>query len=159
LTGTGVLSGLQNGETLTLGNAASGTLASANAGSEAVSTGITLVSSTGLAGNYVLTQPSLANVTIAQAPLTVLGTAVSGKTYDGTTTAALTLGSLSGVVLGDTVTLTQAGSFASPNVGTGIAVTAADTLGGGAALNATDRPRSSHYSTRFRDLDRACDRG
>jgi filamentous hemagglutinin family protein len=134
LTGTGVLSGLQNGETLTLGNL-SGTLASANAGSEAVSTGITLVSGTGLAGNYVLTQPSLANVTIAQAPLTVLGTAVSGKVYDGTTTAALTLGSLSGVVLGDTVTLTQAGNFASPNVGTGIAVTAADTLGGGAALN------------------------
>jgi MBG domain (YGX type)/YDG domain len=82
LTGPGSLSGLYNGQTLTLGNATSGTLASANAGSEAVTTAITLVSGTGLAGNYVLTQPSLANVTIAQAPLTVLGTAVSGKVYD-----------------------------------------------------------------------------
>jgi fibronectin-binding autotransporter adhesin len=134
LTGTGTLAGLQNGETLGLG-AVTGTLASANAGSEAVTTSITLINGSGAAGNYVLTQPTLANVTIAQAPLTVGGTVASGKVYDGTTTATLTLGSLDGLVLDDAVTLTQAGHFASANVGTGIAVTAADTLGGAAALN------------------------
>ena len=135
LTGTAVLSGLENGETLTLANAAVGTLASPNAGSEAVSTAITLGNGTGLAGNYSLTQPTLSNVTIGQAPLTVSGTVTSDKVYDRTTTATLTSASLIGVFAGDAVTLTQAGSFASRDVGTGITVTAADTLGGAAAAN------------------------
>jgi hypothetical protein len=134
LTGTATLSGLVNGEALTLGGATSGTLANANAGSEAVTTAVTLVSGTGLASNYSLTQPTLANVTIAQAPLTVSGTSTSGKVYDGTTVATLTNGSLSGVVAGDAVALMQAGYFATKNVGN-VAVTAADTLGGAAAPN------------------------
>ena len=134
LTGTGTLSGLVNGEVLTLGGASSGTLANANAGSEAVTTAVTLVSGTGLASNYSLTQPTLANVAIAQAPLTVSGTSTSGKVYDGTTIATLTNGSLSGVVAGDAVALTQAGFFVTKNVGS-VAVTAADTLGGAAAPN------------------------
>jgi hypothetical protein len=40
---------------------------------------------------------------------------------------------LVGVIGGDTVTLTQAGTFASKNVGTGIAVTANDSIGGASA--------------------------
>jgi len=69
----GTLSGLANNETLTLGGITSGTLASPNAGSEAVSTTVTIADGTGLASNYTLTQPTLANVNIAQAPLTVTG--------------------------------------------------------------------------------------
>ncbi len=136
LTG-GALSGLQNGETLSLVNAATGTLASANAGSEPLTAAITLTNGTGggLASNYTLTQPTLANVTITPAPLTIIGTVASDKVYDRTTTATLTSGNLSGVFSGDNVTLTQAGSFASRDVGTGIAVTAADTLGGTAGPN------------------------
>ena len=135
LTGTGSLSGLVNGQSLTLGGTSSGTLASANAGSEAVTTAVTLANGTGgLASNYSLTQPTLANVTIAQAPLTVSGTSTSGKVYDGTTIATLTNGSLSGVVAGDAVALMQAGFFVTKNVGN-VAVTAADTLGGAAAPN------------------------
>jgi filamentous hemagglutinin family protein len=135
LTGTGSLSGLVNGQSLTLGGTSSGTLASANAGSEAVTTAVTLANGTGgLATNYSLTQPTLANVTIAQAPLTVSGTSTSGKVYDGTTIATLTNGSLSGVVAGDAVALMQAGFFVTKNVGN-VAVTAADTLGGAAAPN------------------------
>jgi DNA polymerase-4 len=62
------------GESLTLGSTTTGTLASANAGSETVTTAVTLANGTGLASNYVLAQPTLANVTIAaQAPLTVTG--------------------------------------------------------------------------------------
>ena len=135
LTGTGVLSGLQNGEALTLVNGNTGTLASANAGSEALSTAITLDNGTGLASNYAVTQPTLANVAIGQAALTVSGTVTNNKVYDRTTTATLTGASLIGVFAGDAVTLTQAGSFASRDVGTGITVTAADTLGGAAASN------------------------
>jgi hypothetical protein len=130
------LSGLVTGEALSLVNAASGTLASANAGSEPVTTAITLGNGTGgLASNYSLTQPTLVSVAIAQAPLTVIGTVSDDKIYDRTTTATLTSGSLNGVFSGDTVTLTQAGNFASRDVGTGIAVTASDTLGGAAAAN------------------------
>jgi filamentous hemagglutinin family protein len=136
LSGTGTLSGLVTGEALSLVNAASGTLASANAGSEPVTTAITLGNGTGgLASNYSLTQPTLVSVAIAQAPLTVIGTVSDDKIYDRTTTATLTSGSLNGVFSGDTVTLTQAGNFASRDVGTGIAVTASDTLGGAAAAN------------------------
>jgi filamentous hemagglutinin family protein len=135
LAGTGVLSGLVGSETLTLGGTSSGTLASANAGSEPLSTAITLGNGTGLASNYTLTQPTLANVAIGQAPLTVSGTVTNNKVYDQTTTATLTSASLIGVFAGDAVTLTQAGNFASKDVGTAITVTAADTLGGAAAAN------------------------
>ena len=88
LTGTATLVGLIGGQTFALNHATTGTLASANAGSEAVTTAITLGSGSNgaLAGNYSLTQPTLANVTIAKAPLTVSTSNVS-KTYDGTTAA------------------------------------------------------------------------
>ena len=59
-----MVNGLVNGQTLSLSNATSGTLASANAGSEAVTTSIALGDGTGLASNYVLTQPTLAAVTV-----------------------------------------------------------------------------------------------
>ena len=51
LTGTGTLAGLVSGETLTLGGATTGTLGSANAGSEMLTTALTLVSGSGLAAN------------------------------------------------------------------------------------------------------------
>ncbi len=57
-------------------------------------------------------------------PLTIAGAASNSKVYDGTTNAIVTSGSLVGIVSGDVVTLTQAGNFATRNVGTGIAVTA-----------------------------------
>jgi hypothetical protein len=75
------------------------------------------------------------NLTITPKALTVTGTKASNKVYDGTTTATLTNGKLSGVLGSDVVTLIQAGSFATKNVGTGIAVTAADSLVGAAASN------------------------
>jgi filamentous hemagglutinin family protein len=73
------------------------------------------------------------NLTITPKALTVTGTKVSNKVYDGTTTATLTNGKLNGVLGGDAVTLVQTGSFATKNVGKGIAVTVADSLGGAAA--------------------------
>jgi hypothetical protein len=72
-------------------------------------------------------------LTITPALLTVTGATVANKVYDGNTSATLAGGTLSGVFAGDTVTLTQAGTFVSNNVGTGIAVIATDSLGGASA--------------------------
>jgi hypothetical protein len=71
--------------------------------------------------------------------LTVAGQSAGTKVYDGTLSAVLTGGSLSGVLAGDAMptTLTQSGSFLSKNVGTGIGVTASDSLGGTGASNYT----------------------
>jgi hypothetical protein len=88
-------------------------------------TGIT-VSDGNNGGNYNISEVNNTTSTINQASLTVTGTTVANKTYDGTTTATLNSGILFGVIAADTsnVNLTQAGVFASQNVGTGIAVTA-----------------------------------
>ena len=86
---------------------------------------------------YII-QPYVAGtLTINPALLTVSGTTVGSKVYNGTTAASLTGGSLVGVIGDDAVTLTQAGTFASKNAGTGIAVTAADGLGGAEAIDYT----------------------
>ena len=72
--------------------------------------------------------------TIAPAPLSVTGTSTAAnKTYDATNAATVTGGTLSGVLTADIgkVGLTQSGTFASPNAGTNIQVTATDTLGAG----------------------------
>src|SRR6202043_3863421 len=107
--------------------------------SKNVATGIVVTASDSVggasAGNYTLTEPLGLAANITPASLTVTGESAANKVYDGTLTAALTGGTLSGVVSGDTVTLTQAGSFASKNVATGIVVTASDSVGGASAGN------------------------
>ena len=136
LTGTATLSGLVNNETLTVGNTAAGTLASANAGVQAVATALTIADGTGLASNYNLTQPSLANVTIAQAPLTVSGLTGTSRPYNGSTVDALSgTAALSGLVSGETLTLggTSSGTLASANAGSQ-AVSTAVTIANGNAL-------------------------
>jgi filamentous hemagglutinin family protein len=72
-------------------------------------------------------------LTIKPAPLTVSGTTVGSRAYNGSTTATLSGGRLVGLLGGDTLTLTQAGIFAFPGPGGAIAVTADDTISGAAA--------------------------
>jgi filamentous hemagglutinin family protein len=132
----GSLSGAIGGDAATLTLAQAGSFASRNAG-----TGIAVTAHDVLGGasaiNYTLTQPVGLAANITPASLTVTGESAVNKVYDGTVTAALTGGSLSGVIAGDaaTLSLNQAGVFASKNVGTGIAVTAHDDLGGASAIN------------------------
>ena len=136
LSGTGSLSGFFIGETLTLGGITSGTLASANAGSEALTTALTLANRTGLASNYVLTQPTLANVTVTPAALTVTGLSGTARTYNATTVDTLSgTGSLSGLFGVETLTLGSAtnGTLASANAGSE-ALTTALTLVNGTGL-------------------------
>jgi filamentous hemagglutinin family protein len=138
LTGTGALAGLVGSQTLALVHASNGTLGAADVGSQSLTTAITLGNGTngGVAANYVLSQTTLPNVTISPAMLTVSGTTVGNKIYDGGTVATLT-GTLSGIFGADAVTLVPAGSFASKDVGTGILVSAADTLSGAKAFDYT----------------------
>ncbi len=73
------------------------------------------------------------------ATLNVTGASVTAKTYDSTTLATITGGTLTGLLSTETLALTQEGSFADKNVGTGKAVTAAfkiaDGTNGGLANN------------------------
>ncbi|MCW5906832.1 MAG: putative Ig domain-containing protein [Chitinophagales bacterium] len=88
------------------------------------------------AANYSLTQPSGLTANVTAATLTVSGAAAQNKPYDGTTAATIT-GTLNGILGTDVVTLNGTGTFASPNVGTGIAVTSTSTLSGADAGNYT----------------------
>src|SRR4029077_20507842 len=91
------------------------------------------------AGNYTLTEPVGLVANITPATLTVAGQSAGTKVYDGTLSAVHTGATLGGVIAGDapTLTLTEAGRFLAKNVGTGLGVTASDTLGGASAGNYT----------------------
>ena len=86
-------------------------------------------------GSYSVTYGTPGTITVTPKALTVTGTTVANKVYDGGLVATLSGGSLVGVINSDTVSLAQAGSFASKNVANGISVTAADTLSGPQANN------------------------
>ena len=113
-----------------------GTFADKNVGTSKVVTAANSLSGTE-SGNYSLTQPTGLSADITTKALTVTGTTVASKVYDGTTTATLSNGSLVGVVAADAanVSLTQAGTFADKNVGTAKVVTAANSLSGTESTN------------------------
>jgi len=77
------------------------------------------------------------SLTVNQLALSVTGAVAQGKVYDGTISATISGGSLSGVLGSDDVTLGNAatGTFASASVAVDIAVTSYMTLGGTAAGN------------------------
>ena len=125
------------------------------AGGDAFTGGLTRASGSDV-GSYAIQQGSLsagvnyaltyvpATLTITAAPLTVTGLTGVNKVYDRTTTAtAAGTAALAGVVSGDVVALggTPAFTFASTNVGLGIAITATGyTLIGAPAANYTLTP-------------------
>jgi hypothetical protein len=124
----------------TLASATTGTEIYATAATATSNVGTYAISGTGLAadyGNYTFSYAA-ANATaftITPATLTVGGEMAASRTYNGTTDATLTGGTLAGLVSGDTVTLTQAGHFSSSDAGTAVPVTASDTLAGAGAGN------------------------
>ena len=131
------LSGVVGAEVVTLGAATSGTFASSAVGTgESVTTAMTI--SGAASGNYTLTQPTLTG-NITTASLSITGVAASNKVYDGSTTATLTGGSLTGIIGADVVTLTDGtGAFADANVGTAKTVTASGySISGAGAGNYT----------------------
>ena len=69
-------------------------------------------------------------------PLTITGVTAANKEYDGNTTATLSGGTLSGVVVGETVNVVPgSGTFASPNAGTWAVTATGYSLGGANAGN------------------------
>jgi hypothetical protein len=118
--------------------AATGTFASANAGTHVVT--VSGFAINGAAGNYVLSaQPTVPNATITPVGLTITGVTANDKTYDRTTAATLNLAgaALVGVISPDAVTINSsaaAGTFVSANAGLR-AVTASGFALNGAAGN------------------------
>ncbi len=103
---------------------------------------ITLVDGTngGLASNYQLPTLNASNAaaTISQKALSVSGTTVANRTYDGTTNATFTVGSISNYVGSETLSITATGSLSSKGAGvrtTTAAYTLVDGTNGGLASN------------------------
>ena len=87
------------------------------------------------AGNYTVSYNSTTTATISPKALTGAITA-AGKTYDGTL-AAITDGTLTGKIAGDTVSLSSTGAFADKNAGAGKLVNVSGVLAGADAGNYT----------------------
>ncbi|KAA3436099.1 YDG domain-containing protein [Rufibacter hautae] len=111
---SGTLNGVVGTEDVSLN--LSGTFATSDVG-----TGIAVTSTSTIGGNdrgnYTLTQPSGLKANITAIELTVADARANNKVYDGSSDATIT-GTLVGVLLGDNVTLTRSGTFASRDVGT-----------------------------------------
>ena len=84
--------------------------------------------------NYVVSGNATTAAAIGRRQLTISGTTVADKEYDGTKTAEITVGTLDNVVDGDVVTVAAAGEFPSANIGSYV-VTVSYTISGDAAVN------------------------
>ena len=112
----GTLGNLVDGENLNI--SASGTFDSANAGERSATAHYTLANGDdGLASNYVLADTTGHEATIDRRVLTISGTSAANKTYDGTTTANITVGTLGNLVDGETLDVTASGQFDEANAG------------------------------------------
>lgn len=136
-TNTLALSGLVNGEALTLSGLTLD-FDNPNAGNNKTVTlggGNLTSTATGSTSNYRLNLgevPPTTTANITPKPLSVAGTSAADKTFDGSTVAAVTAGSLSGMVGNEVVLIDRVtGQFDSPNPGQRN-VTVGYTLGDGA---------------------------
>lgn len=100
---------------------ASGSFASTDAASD-IDVAVTYSLSGAAAGNYDAPASETLKGTIEPIQLTVTGTTVANKTYDGTNEADVSPGTLLGVLEGDAVTLSATGTFTSSDVGDDISV-------------------------------------
>jgi filamentous hemagglutinin family protein len=132
---TASLSGVIGSDVVTISG--SGLAGAANFSDANAGTGKTvMVSVSGLtiggadAANYTVTAATTtANIT--PKALTVTGSTVANKQFDGSATATIGAGTLSGFVGSETLTVTGAGTFASVNVGNNINVATTYTLANG----------------------------
>ena len=135
----GTPSGLVNSETLTI--TASGVMADANVGlNKSVTVSYNLADGTngGVASNYTLADGSTA-INITRKVLSITAPTAADKTYDGSTSATITEGTLSGFVNTETVTAIATGVFSDANVANGKTVSVSYSLvdgnNGGLASN------------------------
>lgn len=134
----GSLGGLIGSEQL--GVTATGLFDSANAGSRVATATYSLANGAngGLAANYSLAQTSGHGATITPRALTINGTTLASRAYDGTTSASFTPGTLSGLIGSQTLVVSATGAFDSRNAGSRSATanyTLANGANGGLASN------------------------
>lgn len=138
----GALSGVASGDTVNVA-------AVASYDSSSVGTGKTITVSYVLSGanadNYATPSNYVVNAGIITGKQLTIGTPTltTSKTYDGTTSASVTAGSLSGVFSGDTVSVSASASYDSSSVGTGKTITVSYSLSG---ANAGNYSAPSNYS-------------
>jgi filamentous hemagglutinin family protein len=146
----GALSGFVGSETLTA--TASGTFDNKNAGSRTATARYTLADGAngGLAANYTLADTISHQATITPKALAISGTTAADKTYDGTTAASITIGSLAGLVGNERIEVTASGEFDAKDAGSRSATaryTLADGANGGLAANYTLADTIGHQAT------------
>src|SRR5205807_1358974 len=97
LSGTGTLNGVVGSDAVTLSGTPASAFASANVGTgiAVTTTGYTLTGAN--ASNYSLAQSTGLTANITAQTLTVTGASANNKTYDGTTAATVSSGTLAGV--------------------------------------------------------------
>lgn len=125
------LNGYVSGDAVALSNHTSGIFNSKNIGeNKPVSTNMVLTGADAI--NYELIEPTNLEADITSKELTVSGTTVQSKTYDGTDQATITSVTLNGKVAGEDVQLTNhtTGTFDNKNVGYNKAVSVAMCLTG-----------------------------
>ena len=124
-----VKSGLVAGDTVTVNSV--GSFADKSAGLGKTVTLTNTYGGTDL-GNYTITGQSTTTADIAKAALTISGITAANKTYDGTTSAVVSTAAVvkTGLVLGDSVTVSSSGSFADKNAGLGKTVNLTSSYGG-----------------------------
>ncbi|MES3017150.1 MAG: YDG domain-containing protein, partial [Bacteroidota bacterium] len=113
IAGTAALSGVVNGDDVTLGGTGAAVFTTAVVGTgKAVNvTGYTLGGAA--AGNYSLTQPTGLTANVTAKPLTITGITINDKVYDATTSATIAgTAALSGVETGDVANVTLGGTGA-----------------------------------------------
>jgi hypothetical protein len=132
LSGTPAYVGLENSEIFSVSGTPTASFNTAFVGNAKV---VTVTGYIALSTNYTLTQPSLI-ADITPAPLTIAGASASNKIYDGNNTATL-LGTLSGVIGTESVTLNLSGTFSQSTVGDGLSITSTSTITGTDAGNYT----------------------
>ncbi|WP_172600431.1 YDG domain-containing protein [Sulfurivermis fontis] len=133
LSSLGTLAGVIGGDDVSVSGTASASFADKNAGTGKTVTVSGLALTGTDAGNYTLGSGATTTASILPKALTIAGSSAADKVYDGTTTASVTAGTLSGFVGSETVTVASAtGAFADKNTGTNKNVTASYTLADGA---------------------------
>jgi filamentous hemagglutinin family protein len=128
-----------NGSTVTLtGNAVANSADVLTASMLTDYTGLTAAASTTPSVSYTLAGAT-STVRILPKPLTVSGSSVVDKVYDGTTLASVLPGTLTGLIGTQTIVVTGVGRFADANVGAGktvrVSYTIADGANGGIGSN------------------------
>jgi len=132
-----VLNGVINPDDVNLSGSPAGTFDNKNVGTDKTVTASGYTISGTEASNYTVAQPTGLSADITKADLIITGTVtVNTKTYDATTTATLTGGTLSGILSSDDVSINERnGTFDNKNVGTGKTVTPSFTITGTDAGN------------------------